>query len=171
MVADVARGLLQTRIAHAQKDLATGSSPPALHAPHMTAAAKARAEAKAKKKAEREAAAIKVKELREAKKDLPASKAAVWITQLTREIGKLQTLKEEVHESPVPAPLKKTYVDDFDRGVQSFEALKANLESIIGGDPVIGGAEHVVNGAPSIVDGIHRTAKAWRATKKFHAPK
>ena len=91
MVADVAKGLLPTRIDHAHKALANVSSPPALAAPAMTAAAKARAEAKAKKTAEREAAAIKVKEEKEVKKDLPESKAAVWITQLTRDIGKLQT--------------------------------------------------------------------------------
>ena len=71
----------------------------------------------------------------------------------------------------MPAPLKKTYAEEFDRGVQSFEALKANLESIVGGDPVIGGAENVVNGARSIVDDIHQTAKAWRATKKVRVPK
>ena len=92
-------------------------------------------------------------------------------TQITRDIGKLQRLKEEVDKSPVPAPMKKTYAEEFDRGVQSFEALKANLENIIGGDTVIGGAEHVVNGAQSIVDGIHQTAKAWRATKNIHVPK
>ena len=130
----------------------------------------AQREERKKKAAEKAARLEREKMEKERVKDLPESKAAAWQKDLTKEIRKIADLIAEVKASAVPSGLKKFYEDEMNRGTLNLETLKDNLQAVADGTPVAGGAQAVVDSAKSIVDGVHQTAKAWKASKKIHQP-